>query len=165
MAVQNISDHITWGEAISSPTAKQKGISNVPDDNTLQNMKHVATNIFEKVRMHFGKPIKVTSFYRSAALNVAIGGSSTSQHVKGQALDMDGDVYGSPSNKEIFEYISKNLVFDQLIIEGIVKGSIAWIHCSLTKGTNRKQILFMYSKNGKNVYEAFTETRYRELVS
>ncbi len=171
----NISPHITWGEATSSATAKQRGILNIPEAAIVQNMKVVADGIFEKVRAYFNAPIKVTSFFRCGALNRAIGGSDTSQHVKGQALDMDGDVYGSPSNVQIFEYIRDNLVFDQMIIEGIVDGKIAWVHCSLTRGVNRNSILFMYySKNGKTVpagtpgckkiYEAYSLERYHQLI-
>ncbi|KAA8483761.1 peptidase M15-like protein [Arcticibacter tournemirensis] len=173
--MENISKHISWGEATSSPTAKARGIVNVPDAATISRMKHVALNIFEKVREHFALPIKVTSFFRSAALNIAIGGSKTSQHCLGEAIDMDGDVYGSPSNAQIFEFVRDNLVFDQLIVEGIVNGQIAWVHCSLKATGNRKQITFMYhSKAGKvvpsgtpgakKVYEPYTESRYKALV-
>ena len=171
----NISQHISWGEATSSPTAKAKGISNIPEIGIIQNMKYVASNVFERIREHFNRPIKVTSFFRSPAVNVAIGGSVTSQHCLGQAIDMDGDVYGSPGNIEIFEFIRDNLVFDQLIVEGIVDGKIAWVHCSLKKTSNRKEILFMYySKSGKTVpagtpgakkvYERYSESRYNVLV-
>lgn len=175
MSTTNISAHVSWGEATASATAKARGISNVPEIAIIQNMKHVAENIFEKVRSHFGQPIKVTSFYRSPGLNKAIGGSATSQHCKGEAMDLDGDVYGSPSNRQIFEFIRDNLMFDQMIIEGIVDGQIAWVHCSLKKTGNRKEIKFMYhSKNGKvvpsgtpgakKIYELYTPERYKALV-
>lgn len=177
--MKNVSPNITYGEAVASATAKSRGISNVPNETQWYNMKYVALHIFEVVRLKFGgKPIKVTSFFRCLLLNQAVGGSGTSQHVCGEALDMDGDVYGSPSNKQIFDYIKDNLLFDQLICEGIVDGQIAWVHCSLKQpgnGINRKQVLFMYhSKNGKTVpsntpgakkvYEAYSEIRYKELV-
>lgn len=161
----NISEHITLGEATMSPTAKAKGIDNTPTPDIIENMKYVAVNVFEKVRAHFNKPIKVSSFYRSPKLNQVIGGSATSQHSLGLAMDMDGDVYGSPSNKEIFEYIKNNLNFDQLIVEGITNGQIAWIHCSLKKNGNRKEILFMYKNSqGKTIYENYSDKRYKELV-
>ena len=162
--MNNISPHITYAEAIYSATAKAKGIANIPDELILVNMQLVAEHIFEPVRNHFGKPIKVSSFYRCGALNKAIGGSLTSQHVSGQALDMDGDVYSSPSNKQIFEFIRDNLDFDQLIIEGITGGVMAWVHCSYKPKGNRNQILFMYAKGEKNVYEAYSLERYKELV-
>src|SRR5258708_2645257 len=127
--MDNISTHITYGEAILSPTAKSNGISNIPTPEIIENMKYVAENVFEKVRTHFNKPIKVSSFYRSPALNKLIGGASSSQHCLGQAIDMDGDVYGSPSNKEIFEYIRDNMSFDQMIVEGIHDFKMDWVHC------------------------------------
>lgn len=163
--MERISENISWNEAITSPTATKLGILNVPDAATIANMKFVAENIFEKVRAHLRKPIKVTSFYRSPALNVAIGGSKTSQHCKGEALDMDGDVYGVPSNVQIFEFIRDHLVFDQLIIEGITNGKIAWVHCSAKKSGNRGQILFMYQSGGRKVYEPYSEARYKQLVN
>lgn len=159
-----ISPHISYAEAVASATAKSRGIDNTPPASVLSTMKYTAEKIFEPVRKHFGKPIKVSSFYRSPVLNKAIGGSGTSQHCLGEALDMDGDTYGSPTNKQIFEFIRDNLSFDQLIVEGITGGKIAWVHCSIKKSGNRSQILFMYKKNGKTVYEPYSNKRYIELV-
>lgn len=159
-----ISQHISYGEGIASATAQARGIKNIPPVGVLETMKHTAEKIFEPVRLHFGKPIKVSSFYRSPVLNKAIGGSSTSQHCLGEALDMDGDTYGFPSNKQIFEFIRDNLKFDQLIVEGIENGRIAWVHCSIKKNGNRNQILFMYKSKGKTVYEPYTLNRYFQLV-
>lgn len=160
----NISDHISYKEATYSPTAKAKGIDNTPSDDVINRMKLVAENIFEPVRLHFDSPIYISSFFRCAKLNVAIGGSKTSAHVTGEALDMDGDVYDSPSNKQIFEYIRDNLKFDQLIIEGITGGKMAWVHCSCKATGNRNQILFMYISKGKTVYEPYSEARYKKLI-
>lgn len=158
-------NNITLAEAVASPTAKALGIDNTPSAAVMSIMKDTVTNIFDKVRAALGdRPIAVTSFYRSPALNKAIGGSETSQHCKGEAIDMDGDVYGSPSNLEIFNYIRHHLDFDQLIIEGINKGKPAWIHCSYRKSGNRKKITFMYKINGKTVYEPFNEKRFKELI-
>jgi len=163
--MENISKNITYGEAVSSATAKSRGISNIPNETILKSMKYVAENIFEKVREHFKKPIKITSFYRSSKLNVAVGGSKTSQHCSGEAIDMDGDVYGSPSNKEIFEFIRDNLEFDQLIVEGIHDFNMDWVHCSLKKSNNKKQILLMFkNKDNKSVYEKYSLERYNELI-
>jgi zinc D-Ala-D-Ala carboxypeptidase len=162
--ITNISEHITYGEAVSSATAKANGIDNTPDHNILAAMQYVAENIFEKVRTHFGRAIKVSSFYRSPALNKAIGGSNTSQHCKGEAMDMDGDVYGSPSNKEIFEFIRDTLDFDQMIVEGIHDGKMDWVHCSCMPKGNRKQILFMFKRDGKSVYEPYTLANYKALI-
>jgi zinc D-Ala-D-Ala carboxypeptidase len=162
--MENISEHIFYKEAVYSVTAKARGIDNTPSESVLKNMRLTAVNVFEPVRKHFGRPIKVSSFYRCAALNKAIGGSPTSQHVTGQAIDMDGDVFGSPSNKQIFEFIRDNLSFDQLIVEGIHDGKMDWVHCSYKPEGNRKQILLMYTQNGKKVYEPYSLSQYSKLI-
>ena len=94
-----ISDHITYAEAIHSNTAKRKGIDNTPNPNQIEAMKLIAEKVFEPLREWAGGPIKVNSFFRSPELNTAIGGSKTSQHCKGQAIDID-DVYGCKTNAE-----------------------------------------------------------------
>jgi len=111
-----ISEHISIKEATRSNTAERLGIDNFPDSPTLANMQALAENVFEPLRKHFGHPIYITSFYRSSELNKAIGGSSKSQHCKGQAIDID-DVIGSSTNADFFNYIKDNLEFDQLIWE------------------------------------------------
>ena len=92
-----ISDHITYAEAIHSQTAKRKGIDNTPNPNQIEAMRLLAEKVFEPLRGWVGGPIKVNSFFRSPELNTKIGGSKTSQHCKGQAIDID-DVYGYKTN-------------------------------------------------------------------
>lgn len=156
----NISKHITYEESIRSETALKMGIKNIPNKDIIESMKITANKIFEPVREFLGKPIKVNSFYRSPELNKAIGGSGTSQHCLGEAIDLDTD----NDNKKIFEFIMDNLDFDQLIIEGISKGKMAWVHCSYKSDGNRKQILFMYKQNGKTIYQNYSAKRYSELI-
>ncbi len=144
---RTISKNISYTEATKSVTAIKRGIDNTPDCAALANMQFVAENIFEPVRGRFCVPIAVTSFYRSPALNKAVGGSSTSQHVKGEAMDLDADVYGVITNKYIFDYIKDNLNFDQLIWEFGDNNEPGWVHVSLkNSGTNRKQILQAYKE-------------------
>lgn len=137
----NISKYITLAEATTSQTAVRKNIPNIPNEKELENMKYVAVNVFDKVREHFGKPIRVSSFFRCLRLNNAVGGSSTSQHVKGMAIDMQGT--NGLTNSEIFHYIKDNLEFDQLIWEYGTKKEPAWVHVSLSRGENRKQVLYI----------------------
>ena len=129
-----ISEHITYAEAIHSSTAKRKGIDNTPNPAQVENMKLTAENVFEPLRKWVGGPIKVNSFFRSAALNEAIGGVSSSQHCKGQAIDID-DVYGHKSNAEMFMYIKEICDFDQLIWEfawfGCWFDLVCWLGCTL----------------------------------
>jgi uncharacterized protein YcbK (DUF882 family) len=97
-----ISKNISYKEATLSTTAKRLGIDNTPNAEQFSNMVHVAENVFQPVREHFDTPIYVSSFFRSEALNKAIGGSSSSTHMKGEAMDLDADVYGKVSNGVIF---------------------------------------------------------------
>ena len=140
----NLSTHLTLEECTVSDTAKRLGISNQPTEKHLESMKLLANNIFEPIRMHFGKPIFVSSGYRSEALNKAIpGSSSTSQHCKGEALDLDQDGKGTGvSNVDVFNFIKANLNFDQLIWEYGDDKNPDWVHVSYSpSGSQRKQIL------------------------
>ena len=139
-----LSTYVTLAEATKSQTATRLGIDNIPPEDVLENMKFVAREVFDKVREFVGGPLAATSFYRSAELNAAIGGSSpTSQHMTGEAIDIDCDVFGFGDNMQIFAYISKNLEFDQVILEYPDKeGKPAWVHCSAKRaGLNRHQRL------------------------
>ena len=109
--------------------------------------------IFEPLRKWASGPIKVTSFFRSAALNEAIGGSKTSQHCKGQAMDLD-DVYGHKSNAEMYQWIKENLNFDQLIWEFGTDTNPNWIHVSYVNDEdNRNRCLKAYKEKGKTKYK------------
>ena len=133
--MENISKHITFTESTQSPTATKLGINNVPDKTQLEAMKLVAEKCFEPLRSWYGKPIKVNSFFRSDLLNRAVKGALTSQHKKGEAIDLDAG--SKEENKKLFEWIKANLVFDQVINEY----DFSWVHVSYSKVKNRKQIL------------------------
>jgi len=137
---KKLSAHISMKEAVFSKTAERRIIDNTPNDDQLEVMKLTAEMIFEPVREHFGVPIGITSFFRSKELNEALRGSATSSHCKGEAIDIDADVFGKITNKEIFMYIWENLEFDQLIWEFGDADNPAWVHVSFRKGNNRKQI-------------------------
>ncbi len=124
-----ISDNITYAEAIHSQTAKRKGIDNTPTAKQVEVMKLTAEKIFEPLRKFVGGPIKVNSFFRSAELNKAIGGSKTSQHCKGQAIDID-DVFGHKTNAEMYNWVKENLNFDQMIWEFGTDMNPNWVHIS-----------------------------------
>tara|TARA_R110001592_G_scaffold33577_2_gene116204 strand:+ start:8526 stop:8987 length:462 start_codon:yes stop_codon:yes gene_type:complete len=149
-----ISKHITYAEAIHSNTAKRKGIDNTPNPNHVENMKVTAEKIFEPLREFVGGPIKITSMFRSSSLNEALGGSSaTSQHMKGQAMDLD-DVYGHKSNAEMYHWIKENLSFDQLIWEYGTDMNPNWIHVSyVSEEDNRNKCLKAYKENRKTKYK------------
>lgn len=152
-----VSKNISYKEATHSTTAKRLGIDNTPDADQFSNMIYVAENVFQPLREHFGCPIYVSSFFRSEALNSAIRGSSSSTHMKGEAMDLDADVFGKVTNAEIFHYIKDNLEFDQLIWEFGTDTEPAWVHVSLSKGSNRNQILVAKKVDGRTVYEFYNE--------
>ena len=111
-----ISKHISDREGVYSTTATRKGLANKPDQFQLANMKLLAEKVFEPLREWVGGPIRINSFFRCKALNKAIGGSTSSQHCKGQAMDID-DGGCKKTNAEMYEWIKENLDFDQMIWE------------------------------------------------
>ena len=138
-----ISKNISYKEAVFSATANRIGIENKPNKEQLKCMKAIAENVFEPLRKHFNnKPIRVSSFFRNEATNKAIKGSKTSQHVKGQAMDLIA-IDGS-TNAEMYYYIRDNLEFDQLIWEYGNEIECAWVHVSFRENIyNRKQTLLI----------------------
>lgn len=146
-----ISKHLSFEECTHSETADSLGIvNNNPNLSVIANMKLLAENVFEPIREHFKTPINVSSMYRGLNLNNAIHGAITSQHCSGQAMDIDNV---KPSNKEIFDYIKNNLVWDQLIWEMGNDKQPDWVHVSFSNVKNRKQILRAKKVNGKTIYE------------
>lgn len=148
-----ISKHLSLAEVTRSETAKRNGIDNIPTSEHLENFKLLAEKVFEPIRTHFGVPIHISSGYRSQALNKFIKGSASSQHCKGEAIDIDMD--GSSSgvtNKMVFDFIVANLEWDQIIHEFGTDENPDWVHVSYTKGKNRKQKLKALRTNGKTSY-------------
>jgi len=149
-----LSEHLDLSEVTRSESAKRKGISNMPTEAHIANFKLLAEMIFEPIRNHFRCPIIISSGYRSKELNAAIGGSLTSQHCQGEAIDIDMD--GTPNgvtNRMVFDYIKDNLEFDQLIYEFGDKENPDWVHVSYeSSGKQRKQILKAVRNNGKTSY-------------
>lgn len=129
-------------ELCASNTAKEKGINNKPNAKQMINLVYLCAYVLEPLRVAMKEPIKIGSGFRCEALNKAVGGVSNSQHMKGQAVDLciDGDM---KKGKKWFDYIRKNLPFDQLILEHNSKGSY-WVHVSYVYpdfGKNRRQVI------------------------
>jgi hypothetical protein len=151
-----LSKYVSLAEVTRSDTAKRKGIDNSPTAEHLENLKVISEEVFDKIREYFGVPIFISSGYRSAALNKAIGGSATSDHNLGKALDLDQDGHGNGvTNADVFNYIKSNLDFDQLIWEFGTDKNPDWVHVGYRKGANRKQILKAVREGGKTKYVAF----------
>jgi len=156
-----LSKNLALAEVIRSETAKRKGISNMPTPEHIENFKLLAEKVFQPIRDHFGAPIRISSGYRSAALNKAIGGAGktvngvyipSSQHCTGEAIDIDMDGT-SITNAAIFNFIKDNLEFDQLIWEFGTDTNPDWVHVSYeSTGKQRKQILKAKKSGGKTTY-------------
>ena len=152
-----LSEHLELAELIRSESAKRQGLSNMPTPEHIENFKLLAEKVFEPIRVNFRCPIHISSGYRSKELNKCIGGSATSQHCSGEAIDIDMD--GSLqkiTNKMVFDYIKESLEFDQLIWEFGSDSNPDWVHVSYeSTGKQRKQILKAKRVNGKTVYEPY----------
>jgi hypothetical protein len=159
-----LSKNLALAEVTRSETAKRKGISNMPTPEHIENFKLLAENVFQPIRDHFAVPIRISSGYRSAALNKAIGGAGktvngvyipASQHCTGEAIDIDMD--GTTiTNKQVFDYIKANLNFDQLIWEFGTDANPDWVHVSYeSTGKQRKQVLKAVKQGSKTSYVAF----------
>jgi hypothetical protein len=148
-----ISTHLNLAEVTRSSEAKRQGIDNTPTQEHIENFKLLAQKVFEPIRLHFKTPIFISSGYRSKELNDFIKGSLSSQHCKGEAIDIDMDgSKGGVTNKMVYDFIKDRLDFDQLIWEFGTDANPDWVHVSYTKTGNRKQKLKAVRNNGKTSY-------------
>ena len=147
-----ISKHVSYKEGVRSNTADRMGLDNTPNESQLKCMEEIAEGLFEPLREWVGGPIKINSFFRGEPVNTAIGGSKYSQHMKGQAMDID-DTFGHKTNAEMYHYIKDNLDFDQLIWEFGDDNNPNWVHVSyVTHRENRKKLTIAKKVNGKVKY-------------
>ena len=150
--MENISKHISWHEGTYSRTGERRDLDNTPNKDQLKCMKEVAENLFEPLREWVGGGIKINSFFRGEPVNTAIGGSTRSQHMKGQAIDID-DTFGHKTNAEMYHYIKDNLDFDQLIWEFGTDENPNWLHISwVSHRPNRKKLTIAKKVDGKTKY-------------
>jgi zinc D-Ala-D-Ala carboxypeptidase len=151
--MSKISKHISYKEGVYSRTAVRKDIDNTPNEEQLDCMELLAKKVFEPLREWVSGPIKINSFFRCPKLNKAIGGSSRSQHCKGQAIDID-DTFGIVSNADMYYWIKNNLDFDQMIWEFGDDDNPNWVHVSyVSPEDNRNRCLKAYKENGKTKYK------------
>lgn len=135
-----LSENFTLAEAVKSQAAARKGLDNTPPPAAIERMKAVAREILEPVRAHFGRPVIVNSFYRSPAVNAAVGSKPGSQHEKGEAVDFE---IPGVDNAAVAAWIRDNLTFDQVILEFYTPGepSSGWVHCSYKDAGCRAECL------------------------
>ena len=145
-----LSKNFTLTEYTKSQTALRLGIDNTPNEDHLASAKLLFERVVQPVRDHFG-PTVINSGYRGPELNAAIGGAATSQHCRGEAVDIECP---GIANHEVAEWIQNNLDFDQLILEFYTLGipDSGWVHVSYIPEGNRKQSLTAVKQDGKTVY-------------
>ena len=146
-----LSENFSLQEYTKSQTATRQGLDNTPNEDHMASAKLLFENVVQKVRDQFGVTV-INSGYRGEALNKAVGGSSTSQHCKGEAVDIECP---GTSNYDVAKWIEDNLDFDQLILEFITLGipDSGWVHVSYKSEGNRKQSLTAMKEDGKTVYK------------
>lgn len=135
-----LTDHFTLDEMILSETAARRGLDNRPGLEELENLKRTAETL-EQVRALVGKPIMVSSGYRSPEVNKAVGGSKTSAHVKGLAADINCPGIKPAALAAIIK--TSNIVFDQLILE-----YDSWVHIGIARDHPRGELLTIRSGTG-----------------
>jgi len=147
-----LSENFSLAEMTKSQTATRKGIDNKPSTEHIENLIHLAETVLQPVREHFGKSVVISSGYRSPELCEAIGSSAKSQHAKGEAADFE---IPGVDNMQLATWISKNTIFDQLILEFYEPGdpNSGWVHCSVVKEGPRAQVLKASKVEGKTKYE------------
>ncbi len=136
-----LTEHFTLSEFVRSETATNKHIDNTPAQEVVDNLRALCRNVLEPARVAFGAPIYITSGYRCPALNKAVGGKPTSQHLRGEAADLQ--VRGVKNLRKLYNAILDHGVFDQLLFE-TNKAGAKWIHVSYTQYANRRQAIDNY---------------------
>lgn len=140
--------HFSIKELTKSATAARKGIKNDPSIQEVKSLTALIEKVLDPLREAYGKPIIVTSGYRCPKLNAAVGGSASSQHVKGEAADIRSVADTPEENKKLFDLIVKlGLPYDQLINEY----NYDWVHVSFGP-RHRRQKLKAIKSNGKTKY-------------
>jgi hypothetical protein len=157
----NFSRYFTLDELTHSNTAKAEGIANQPGAGEIMYLRALCTTLLDPLREAVGRPIKVNSGYRGPALNRRIRGAKHSQHLTGQAADIQSS---GTAVLELFKrVIQLKLPFDQIIYE--VNGSAKWVHLSHNPGANRGEILLArFGADGRVTYPRITAQQALEMT-
>ena len=147
----NLTQNFTLSEMTKSETALRFGMANDPTETEIGNLKTLCENVLQPVRDHYGKGVKVNSGFRHPLVNAKVGGSTTSDHCKGMAADIE---IPGVANAELAEWIKDNCEFRQLILEFYTPGipDSGWVHVSFDPNDNKKQVMTVTRKDGKTVY-------------
>jgi hypothetical protein len=150
-----LSKYATLDECSRSVTASRLGIDNNPPLEVRDNLREICSKVFDPCREFVGGPLAIASGYRCPKLNKAVGGSKTSEHMLGQALDIDCDTFGGKTNAELFYFIKENLDFNQLIWEFGTDKNPEWVHVSYSRLHNKKKVIKATKVKGKTIYTIF----------
>ena len=147
----NLTKNFTLEELTKSETALRHNMDNSPGQAEVDSLLALAENVLQPVRDHFARGVKCNSGYRSLEVNQKVGGSRNSDHIRGQAADIE--IPGIP-NAELAEWIKDNLEYNQLILEFYTPGvpDSGWVHVSYIPEANQNQVLTATKKDGKTVY-------------
>lgn len=149
-----LSNNFSLSEFTDSNTAERRGIDNSPTAEHIHNMVALCENVLQPLRERIGKSIRVSSGYRSEALNDAIGGSKTSEHSKGMAADIKLIVNGENQSQILYNTIlAMDIPFRQMIWEFGDDDTPNWVHISFNQSDNKRQCLRAYKDNGKTKYK------------
>ena len=154
-----VSRWASYTDTFKSTTATRLGIDNVPNADGLDNIRITCFKVYDPACDYFGRRLPIASFYRCPLLNAKIGGSSTSQHCNGQAVDIDCDGLGTArvTNALLFDFIRKRLDFDQLIWEFGTDANPDWVHVSYNPGRNRREVLKAERIKGRTTYTPYVK--------
>ena len=147
----NLTKNFTLAEMTKSETALRFGMANDPSPTEIENLRVLCEKVLQPVRDYYGMGVKVNSGFRHPLVNAKVGGSTTSDHCKGFAADIE--IPGIP-NAELAEWIAEHLEFRQLILEFYTVGvpDSGWVHVSYNPADNKKQVLTATKQDGKTVY-------------
>ena len=142
----NLSEHFTLAEMCHSDYGVRHFIDNVPNELQVEALRTLCENVLQPLREALGKPIKVNSGYRSPEINVAIGGSKNSQHMRGEAADI---TIKGMTVQELFDYVRMS----SLPVDQIIQEFDRWVHVSHSyAGAQRGQFLYAKTVDGETVY-------------
>lgn len=151
-----LTKNFTLDELTRSATASRLGLNNTPDERATINLRQSARGLWQPVRDILGVPMRVSSGYRSPTLNRAIGGSTTSAHCYGLAIDFTAPAFGD--TRKVARYLvaelkERGIKFDQLILE-FPDSPNSWIHLGYKhpNGQQRGQVLTAVKRGGRTVY-------------
>ena len=147
-----LSKNFYLSELTKSQTAERMGLDNNPSEDETENLRLLCERVLQPIRDHFDDIVTVSSGFRNEILSEKIGSSRKSQHCRGQAADFE--CYGV-DNRELFDWITQNLDFDQAILEFYDgDANSGWLHVSYNEEGNRKQTLRAFRNDaGKTQYE------------